>query len=45
MAMYRNINSVIRINSSVEDKFGVKVGIHQGSVRISRTDMQMVWWM
>ena len=30
--MYRNSNSVIRINIIAADQFGVKVGVHQGSV-------------
>ena len=32
MAMYKNSNSVIRINSNMGEKFCVRVGVHQGSV-------------
>ena len=32
MVMYRNTNSVIRINITVRDKFGVRIGVHQGLV-------------
>ena len=32
MAMYEGSNSVIRINNTLGKKFGVKVGVHQGSV-------------
>ena len=31
MTMYRNGNSVIRIDSIIGDKFGVTVGVHKGS--------------
>ena len=31
MIMYRNGNSVIRIDSIIGDKFGVTVGVHKGS--------------
>ena len=31
MIMYRNDNSVIRIDSIIGDKFGVTVGVHKGS--------------
>ena len=32
MTMYRNSESVIRVNNTLGDKFNVKVGVHQGSV-------------
>ena len=32
MTMYRNRNSVIRVNNTMGDMFDVKVGVHQGSV-------------
>ena len=32
MAMYRDSNSRIRINNTLGEKFGVNVGVHQGSV-------------
>ena len=32
MAMYRDSNSRIRINNALGEKFGVNVGVHQGSV-------------
>ena len=32
MAMYENSSSRVRINNTVGKKFGVKVGVHQGSV-------------
>ena len=34
MTMYRNSNSVNRVNNTVGDKFRVKVGVHQVSVLI-----------
>lgn len=34
MTMYRNSNSVNRVNNTVGDKFHVKVGVHQVSVLI-----------
>lgn len=30
MTMYKNRNSMIRVNNTVRDKFDVKVGVHQG---------------
>ena len=32
VTMYRNSNSVIRVNNIVVDKFDVEVGVHQASV-------------
>ena len=32
MAMYEDSNSAVRINNTIGSKFGVKVGVHQGSV-------------
>ena len=32
MAMYEDSNSAVRINNTIGTKFGVKVGVHQGSV-------------
>ena len=31
-AMYNNIRSRVRVNNTYSDEFGVKVGVHQGSV-------------
>ena len=34
MTIYRNSNSVNRVNNTMGDKFDVKVGVHQVSVLI-----------